>query len=66
MLEPRTSAMLSAYSPKSKMADLISFVSKREIDAKKEEKRKAREEILKKASVFYSSRVIVACIIVAP
>ena len=33
-----------------KMADLINFVSKREIDAKKEQKRKAREDILKKAS----------------
>lgn len=37
---------------KSKMADLINFVSKRVIDAKKEEKRKAREQILKKASVI--------------
>lgn len=34
------------------MADLINFVSKRVIDAKKEEKRKAREQILKKASVI--------------
>ena len=32
------------------MADLINFVSKREIDAKKEQRRKAREDILKKAS----------------
>ena len=32
------------------MADLINFVSKREIDAKKEQTRKAREDILKKAS----------------
>jgi len=30
------------------MAELINFVSKREIDVKKEQKRKAREEILKK------------------
>ncbi|XP_068720114.1 CWF19-like protein 2 [Montipora capricornis] len=35
------------------MADLINFVSKREIDAKKEHKRKAREEILKKAKEDY-------------
>ncbi|CAH3184070.1 unnamed protein product, partial [Porites lobata] len=32
------------------MADLINFVSKREIDAKKEQRRKAREDILKKAN----------------
>ena len=42
----------SAYNSKSKMADLINFVSKRVIDAKKEEKRKAREKILKKASAI--------------
>ncbi|KAL9973755.1 hypothetical protein ACROYT_G020250 [Oculina patagonica] len=35
------------------MADLINFVSKRVIDAKKEEKRKAREQILKKAKDDY-------------
>lgn len=42
--------VVSVQSKKSKMADLINFVSKRVIDAKKEEKRKAREQILKKAS----------------
>ena len=31
-----------------KMADLINFVSKREIDAKKEQRRRGREEILRK------------------
>lgn len=35
------------------MADLINFVSKREIDAKKEQRRKAREDILKKAKEDY-------------
>ncbi|RMX55795.1 hypothetical protein pdam_00009534 [Pocillopora damicornis] len=35
------------------MADLINFISKREIDAKKEETRKAREQILKKAKGDY-------------
>ena len=40
------------------MADLINFVSKREIDAKKEEKRKAREEVLKKVRVIALSRVL--------
>jgi len=44
--------MVSVQFEKSKMADLINFVSKRVIDAKKEEKRKAREQILKKASVI--------------
>ena len=34
------------------MADLINFISKREIDAKKEETRKAREQILKKVSLL--------------
>ena len=41
--------VVSVKFEKSKMADLINFVSKRVIDAKKEEKRKAREQILKKA-----------------
>ena len=41
--------MVSVQFDESKMADLINFVSKRVIDAKKEEKRKAREQILKKA-----------------
>lgn len=44
--------LVSVHPKKSKMADLINFVSKREIDAKKEEKRKAREQILKKVSVI--------------
>lgn len=44
--------MVSVQFEKSKMADLINFVSKRVIDAKKEEKKKAREQILKKASVI--------------
>ncbi|XP_022788862.1 CWF19-like protein 2 [Stylophora pistillata] len=35
------------------MADLINFISKREIDAKKEEKRKVREQILKKTKGDY-------------
>ena len=34
------------------MADLINFISKREIDAKKEETRKAREQILKKVGLL--------------
>lgn len=44
--------LVSVHPNNSKMADLINFVSKREIDAKKEETKKAREQILKKASVI--------------
>ena len=44
--------VVSVKFDKSMMADLINFVSKRVIDAKKEEKRKAREQILKKASAI--------------
>ena len=50
--------IVSVHPKESNMADLINFVSKREIDAKKEEKRKAREEGLKKVRVIALSRVL--------
>ncbi|KAK2563412.1 CWF19-like protein 2 [Acropora cervicornis] len=38
------------------MADLINFVSKREIDAKKEQRRRGRQEILRKAKEDYERK----------
>lgn len=43
----------TTYLSKFKMADLINFVSKREIDAKKEQRRRGRQEILRKVQ-FHS------------
>ncbi|XP_015747984.1 PREDICTED: CWF19-like protein 2 [Acropora digitifera] len=46
----------TTYLSKFKMADLINFVSKREIDAKKEQRRRGRQEILRKAKEDYERK----------